>query len=106
MALFYPEGINGSGVYLPIMTYETMVLQLQPYIQYIVETLRISDIKYSVWIYSRYTRRLEFVQGNMLIPYTRDTRVASFTVNYIDLCSFCVKDEELRNSICTFLRSR
>ncbi len=99
MALFFPEGISGNVLYLPIMTYETMDLQLQPYIRSIVSNLMISDLDYSVWCYSYYTRKTEFIEGNLRIPFDDNTKVVSFSINGIDYFVFCVTDNLLKYRI-------
>ena len=99
MALFFPEGISGNVLYLPIMTYATMDLQLQPYIRSIVSNLMISDLDYSVWCYSYYTRKTEFIEGSLRIPFDDNTKVVSFSINGIDYYVFCVTDNLLKYRI-------
>ncbi len=105
MTLFFPEGLDGEVLTLPIMTYATMDMLVQPHIRHIVESLSISDLDYSVWLYSRYTRRSEFVTGNLLIPFDDTTKVVSYSLNDIDYFVFCVTDTKLKDNIFKLLNN-
>ena len=99
MALFYAEGINGSARILPFMSFEAMDLMLRPYVRKIVRGLHISDLDYSVWLYNKFTKKEEFLEGNLEIFLNEDSKTASFTVNNQDFYYFCVKDKTLKKRI-------
>ena len=103
MAVFFPEGIDGNAVYIPCMTFEFMDMQLQPYIRYIVSKLYICDDNYSVWLYNVFTRKSEFLEGSIRIPFTEETKAVSFSINDIDYYVFCVNDANLKNRIISLL---
>ena len=95
------ETVVAAGMELTTETQDATEENAEPTTKQVAkeDKLMISDLDYSVWCYSYYTRKTEFIEGNLRIPFDDNTKVVSFSINSIDYYVFCVTDNLLKYRI-------